>query len=71
MGQIKAKSLIEKHGFLDPDKKTTEHDKIQTWVYQNFESILKELFQLPQKSFQLFVECGSIKFFTKQNTIHN
>ena len=44
MSQVKAKTLIEKMGYLDSDKKTPEHDKIQTWVYENARTIIDELF---------------------------
>jgi hypothetical protein len=43
MGQLKAKTMIEKSGFLDQDKKTPEHDKIQKWTYNNVEKIIEEL----------------------------
>ena len=42
MGEIKAKTYLEKLGFADSDKKTTEHDIIQAWVYKNVKTILDE-----------------------------
>lgn len=42
MGNIKAKTHLEKLGFADSDKKKNDHDKIQTWVYENIETILEE-----------------------------
>lgn len=39
----KAKTIIERHGFLDPDRKKPKHDEIQLWVYNNFRQVLKEL----------------------------
>jgi len=39
----KAKTLIERHGFLDPDQKTTRHDEIQLWAYRNLKEILESL----------------------------
>jgi hypothetical protein len=39
----KAKTLIEKHGFIDPDRKAGQHDKIQIWAYRNLSTILKSL----------------------------
>jgi hypothetical protein len=42
MGNIKAKTHLEKLGFMDPDKKNPIHQKIQTWAYDNIETILKE-----------------------------
>jgi hypothetical protein len=42
MGNIKAKTHLEKLGFSEPDKKKPTHDKIQTWVYENIETVLKE-----------------------------
>lgn len=42
MGDIKAKTYLEKLGFADSDKKTTEHDIIQAWVYKNIKTILDE-----------------------------
>lgn len=43
MGTTKAKTLIERHGFKDPDKGSPEHDKIQEWVYRNYERIITEM----------------------------
>ena len=42
MGNIKAKTHLQKLGFADSDKKKPTHDKIQTWVYDNIETIIKE-----------------------------
>jgi hypothetical protein len=42
----KAKTLIERLGFLDPDRKKYKHDEIQIWVYHNFRSIIKHVFPL-------------------------
>jgi len=53
MGQVKAKSLIERHGFVDPDKHKPEHDKIQKWVYNNAHSIVNELFVKDAKPFKI------------------
>lgn len=39
----KAKTLIEKHGFIDPDRKSSKHDEIQLWVYNNVTEVLKSL----------------------------
>lgn len=36
----KAKTLIERQGFLDPDR-GPNHDTIQIWVYNNIVSVLK------------------------------
>ena len=44
MGQIKAKTLLEKMGFVDDDKKSPNHDKIQEWTYRNAKKIIDELF---------------------------
>ena len=44
MGQIKAKTMIEKMGFVDKEKGTPEHDKIQEWTYNNAMQIRDELF---------------------------
>ena len=44
MGNIKAKTLLEQLGFVDIDKKNLNHDKIQTWVYDNFETVFYDLF---------------------------
>ena len=42
MGNIKAKTHLEKLGFSETDKKKPTHDIIQTWVYNNIEPIIKE-----------------------------
>lgn len=42
MGNIKAKTHLEKLGFSEADKKKPNHDKIQTWVYENIETVIKE-----------------------------
>jgi len=44
MGSIKAKTHLQKLGFSDTDKKSPQHDKIQTWVYRNIKTILEETF---------------------------
>lgn len=46
MGNIKAKTHLEKLGFSEPDKKKPTHDTIQTWVYQNIETVIKETVML-------------------------
>ena len=53
MGQLKAKTLIEKHGFLDADKKTPEHDKIQKWVYKNAYKVIDDLFVKGTETFEI------------------
>lgn len=53
MGNIKAKTIIEKHGFVDGDKKTPEHDKIQKWVYRNAHKIIDDLFVKGTESFEI------------------
>lgn len=42
MGNIKAKTHLQKLGFADNDKKKPTHDIIQTWVYENIETIVAE-----------------------------
>ncbi len=53
MGNIKAKTLLERHGFLDPDKKTPEHDKIQKWVYKNAHKIIDDIFVKGTQTFEI------------------
>ena len=53
MGQIKAKTLLEKMGFVDEDKKTPAHDKIQMWTYQNAKTIIEDLFAKGEWTFQI------------------
>lgn len=36
----KAKTIIERHGFNDPDRMFLNHDEIQLWVYQNYKTII-------------------------------
>jgi hypothetical protein len=40
----KAKTIIEKHGFLDSDRKSPKHDEIQLWVYKNLRTVIKSVF---------------------------
>jgi hypothetical protein len=42
MGEIKAKTQLEKLGFSDPDKKKSKHDIIQKWVCDNVDKIISE-----------------------------
>ncbi len=42
MGQIKAKTHLEKLGFSDSDKKDSKHDIIQKWVQKNINEIVSE-----------------------------
>jgi hypothetical protein len=37
------KTLIERHGFQDPDRSTPVHDQIQVWAYNNIETILRSI----------------------------
>lgn len=43
-----AKTIIERHGFKDPDRKNLNHDEIQIWVYKNFSRVTSTL--NPRKS---------------------
>jgi len=40
----KAKTLIERFGFVDPDREKPSHDQIQIWVYNNFPMIVRRVF---------------------------
>jgi virulence-associated protein VapD len=40
MGEIKAKTHLEKLGFNDSDKKSPNHDAIQKWAYDNIADII-------------------------------
>lgn len=40
MAAPKAKTNLEKLGFLDPDRKNPTHDEIQIWVLSNIEKII-------------------------------
>jgi len=42
----KAKTLIERMGFLDADRKRNSHDEMQIWVYRNFKSIIMKMYPL-------------------------
>jgi hypothetical protein len=42
----RAKTLIERLGFLDYDRKKYSHDEIQIWTYRNFRAIVKNVFPL-------------------------
>lgn len=55
---IKARTIIEKHGFLDPDRKNPKHDEIQLWVYRNFITVIKTVF--PQVNIEN-IDCSRLK----------
>jgi hypothetical protein len=40
----KAKTIIERHGFRDTDRKDSVHDQIQIWTFKNFRSVLETVF---------------------------
>lgn len=40
----KAKTIIERHGFTDPDRKKPKHDEIQIWVYKNIDTVIKTIY---------------------------
>lgn len=40
----RAKTMIERSGFADVDRKQPGHDEIQIWVYKNFDSLVKKCF---------------------------
>jgi hypothetical protein len=42
----KTKTIMERHGFRDPDRMKPTHDEIQLWAYKNFCFIVKRI--LPQ-----------------------
>lgn len=44
MGQVKAKTHLEKLGFSDSDKKESKHDLIQKWVEENIKTIISDTF---------------------------
>lgn len=50
MGQIKAKTHLQKLAFLDSDKKESQHDIIQTWAYRNMKEIILNTVMLNSKS---------------------
>lgn len=52
MGQIKAKTMIQKMGFVDSDR-TPEHDKIQLWLYKNITQVICELFSIQKETFEI------------------
>lgn len=39
----KAQTLIERAGFMDPDRLNSRHDEIQLWAYDNLEQLLGQL----------------------------
>jgi hypothetical protein len=40
----RAKTLIERCGFSDYDRKLPSHDEMQIWVYKNFNALVKKCF---------------------------
>lgn len=44
--KTKPRTLIERLGFLDQDRRGYSHDEIQIWAYRNFESIVRNVFPL-------------------------
>lgn len=53
MGQIKAKTLLEKMGFVDEDRKSPDHQKIQEWTYNNAALVIDDLFAKGEWTFQI------------------
>lgn len=53
MGQVKAKTIIEKAGFKDFDKGSPKHDEIQLWTYENAAKIIDELFIKQKYNFRI------------------
>lgn len=47
----KAKTLIERLGFIDPDRKSSLHDEIQIWTSNNICSILRYFAKEPGTEF--------------------
>ncbi len=45
MGQIKAKTMIERAGFVDADLKNPKHDDVIKWIVNNLNDILCSLFE--------------------------
>jgi len=48
-----AKTLIEKCGFMDPDRKSTKHDEIQLWCYDHAVEILKSFSSDPESKIEI------------------
>lgn len=44
MGHVRAKSMIERLGFKDPELGTPQHDEIVKWIERNVEDLLQTLF---------------------------
>lgn len=42
----RARTVIERFGFADYDRKRYSHDEMQIWTYRNFRSIVKSVFPL-------------------------
>lgn len=42
MGNIKAKTLLQKLAFADNDRKSSKHEEIQKWVYRNARSVIEK-----------------------------
>jgi hypothetical protein len=53
MGQVKAKTLLEKMGFVDEDRKSPDHQKIQEWTYKNVHLLIDSLFAKSEWTFQI------------------
>ena len=53
MGTLKANTLIEKHGFVDSDKGSPKHDKIQLWIYDNAAKAIDDLFIKGEYEFRI------------------
>ena len=41
----KARTIIEKFGFADDDKKDSTHDQIQLWVFKNFSLVVNSCYR--------------------------
>lgn len=49
MAEPKAKTQLQKLGFLDTDKKNSKHDIIQLWVYENAKKVISETIMAKSK----------------------
>jgi hypothetical protein len=71
MKQNFPKTMIEKTGFVDPDKKTPKHDKIQRWVYENPEKIIEELGILKNNPYKVVRKIWEHVLFAESHNSRN
>lgn len=63
-----AKTLIERYGFVDPDRNILKHDEIQLWVYNNFFEVVNKSMNIENLTIQSKIPL-ELEYIIKDNNI--